>query len=531
LTFLLSATAVLSTQTDAGWEMLVTSAGPGTPRTCFTAPKVPSYASGSFFIAGPAKFEIGKYHFGGIFDGFGKLNRFELSEGKICYTSSWMNTGYKSEMEKLGEPRCVLFEDTVPPRAACPMEHPLCNMGAVPADNNWVSMITVGGEAEYLSDTPTFKRMDMRTLNVTGTKVWKDDSAPSLGTVSPTWVHAGHIGATGSAHPLMRPGTNNYIDVVVEQPMVPMMESAYLSVYSFSSLEAGPQNRELITSIKMPKSQYFHSYGITENYNIFIYDLYVDMIDLFNPLLLGKFHNKWSKIHVFDTKGNPVQVFDAEPFVHVHIINSYENATGIVMDLPTQDANPFQKSAALDVELFKNKTARNSAKANANGVRRYHLHLSGPLKGQTTMEDLTPRNRIIDFPKINQARSGLEYCHYYAVEWFHNDQDYASMAVFKQTVCGGDRKVTYWSREDTYVGEPFFVGGGASGFEDDGLVVFVALDGRRKTSMFVVLDAKTMEEIEVIDLPQHIPFTAHGQFVPRGAAHPLHSPPPQAVVV
>merc|ERR1740130_1080100 len=127
----------------------------------------------------------------------------------------------------------------------------------------------------------------MRTLNITGAQAWKDDKTASMGTVSPSWVHAGHIGATGSAHPLIRPGTNDYIDVVVEQPMVPEIMNAYLSVYSFSSLLAGPQTRELITSVKMPVSQYFHSYGVTENYFIFIYDLYVDMIDLFNPVLPG----------------------------------------------------------------------------------------------------------------------------------------------------------------------------------------------------------------------------------------------------
>lgn len=530
LSIFLTVAAVVGEQTDAGWEMLVTTSGDATPRTCFDAPKVPSYARGSFFIAGPAKFEIGKYQFGGIFDGFGKENRFEMSEGKVCYTSAWMNTGYKAGMEKLGFPRGVLFEDTTPPRPHCPMMDPICNM-EMPADNNWVSMVTVAGEGMRLSDTAMFVREDLDTLNNTGIKAWSDDKKQKIGPAQPSWVHSGHVGATGSAHPRVKPGTTEYIDVIVEQPMVSHMGMVpYLSIYSFDSAHKGPQERKQIASIEMDTTHYFHSYGVTQNYFIFIYDLAMDMLSLFNPFMLGKFKKHWGKIQVFDDKGKLVQAFDTEPFTHVHLVNSYENATGIVLDVPTMDYNPFELGPQLDRKLFLNKTVRD-ASSSKNGVTRYHLHLAGPLKGQTTKEALyMPVNRFIDFPKVSAAVAGLPYCHYYATEWFHDEKNYASMAILKQDVCNS-RKVTYWARDDFYPGEPFFIGGGPSGAEDDGLVVFVALDGRRKMSVFVVLDAKTMEELEVIDLPQHIPFTAHGQFVPAGAAHPLHSSTPQAVVV
>mmetsp|Transcript_1766 Transcript_1766/g.5184 ORF Transcript_1766/g.5184 Transcript_1766/m.5184 type:complete len:98 (+) Transcript_1766:602-895(+) len=68
-------------------------------------------------------------------------------------------------------------------------------------------------------------------------------------------------------------------------------------------------------------------------------------------------------------------------------------------------------------------------------------------------------------------------------------------------------------RARTHPGEPFFVAGGG-GAEDDGSVIFTAIDGERRHSIFVVLDARTMQEASVTDLPVHIPFTAHGQFLP-----------------
>jgi len=62
---------------------------------------------------------------------------------------------------------------------------------------------------------------------------------------------------------------------------------------------------------------------------------------------------------------------------------------------------------------------------------------------------------------------------------------------------------------------------GPSGAEEDGVLVFVALDGVKETSKLVILDAKTFTELEVAELPARIPFTAHGQFVPPLAGRSL----------
>jgi len=228
------------------------------------------------------------------------------------------------------------------------------------------------------------------------------------------------------------------------------------------------------------------------------------------PTLLDDFEPSWKGIHVVDHTG-AVQIFDTEPFFHTHIVNSFENETGIVFDVGAYQGNPFGKGPALDIDLFKNKSARDSAPGRSC-IRRLHFHLAGPLKGKATHEDFVNPGRSSDFFKINMALSGLPYCIYYAVEWWHNGEAFASMAVLKHDLCKGTRK--YWTRPNTYPGEPFFVPG-PSGAEDDGAVVFIALDGTRKRSIFVTLDAGSFEELAVVELPVHIPFTAHGQFIPE----------------
>ena len=88
------------------------------------------------------------------------------------------------------------------------------------------------------------------------------------------------------------------------------------------------------------------------------------------------------------------------------------------------------------------------------------------------------------------------------------------MAILKHNICRGTR--TYWARKDFYPSEPFFVPSGkADAAEDDGVVMFVALDGNRRASDYVLLDARTFEEKAVVHLHVHIPFLAHGQFIPK----------------
>jgi carotenoid cleavage dioxygenase-like enzyme len=95
------------------------------------------------------------------------------------------------------------------------------------------------------------------------------------------------------------------------------------------------------------------------------------------------------------------------------------------------------------------------------------------------------------------------------------------MAISKRDVCkGGLEDRVYWSRPDVYPGEPMFVPA-ASGDEDAGTVIFIALDGQKERTLFVTLDAKTMGELDVVELPARIPFTAHGQFFKAPAAMEL----------
>lgn len=325
------------------------------------------------------------------------------------------------------------------------------------------------------------------------------------GGMVPSWLKKLHIPTTGSAHPLLRPKTEaSYVEIMLELAILPLASST-VAVYT---IDGKSMNRSLLAHVPVKAAQYFHSFGVTENYVVLPCNLKMTKPDMSE--LINSFKEGWDGIHVVDLQGK-VQVFDTEPFYHVHIANTFENDTCIVMDLGTFERLPFSPHELATAE-FLNKSVRDS-KVMGSKVERLHLHLSGPSKGQVTREVMSPAGRQLDFFKINQFRNGLPYCIYYAVEWFHDDQAYASMAILRHDIC--QKKRTYWSKKNHYPGEAFFIPTGTSeDAEDNGLLVFVALNGPRGASDFVVLNATTFEEIATVELPVHIPFLAHGQFIP-----------------
>lgn len=76
------------------------------------------------------------------------------------------------------------------------------------------------------------------------------------------------------------------------------------------------------------------------------------------------------------------------------------------------------------------------------------------------------------------------------------------------------RDALVWQEAGCYPGEPVFVPApaSASGEEDDGLILSVVLDVRRKHSFLLVLDARSFTELARSAVPHHIPFGFHGSF-------------------
>lgn len=514
---------------EPNFDLFVTDASSeNVPLTCYDAPRMPSNIQGTYIVSGPAWWTgpspgtTGEYQLQGIFDGLAKANSFVIGNSQVCHAAKWMNTSISRTAAEMGHVPGMLFEESIPHRPSCPMTDMMCESNVL-VDNNWVNVIEISGKVVMLSDTPHMLEMDLDTLDVVGNLEWSDDTPSGTGP-NPTWASPLHAVASGSAHPVPFTNSNTWVDVVTEVMegpglcLLPPVDCHFMDVYTFQSDADGLQDRKLLRKLPFSSAPYAHSFGVTENYIVLPLNQKIGTPNLFRPTLLGTITKHWFGIYVLDKDGNTVQVFkDMDPFVHVHVINCYEDDTGINIDLGAYPETPFAKSGAMDIQMFKNKDQRDSNAGRAT-LQRIKLHLSGDLQGQAIVTKFAgAATAHADFYRMNPMFYGRSYCYFYATEWWHDGSNYASMAILKHNTC--DDTQTYWTKSNFYPGEAFFLPTGGDA-EDDGVVVFVAIDGDRGASSFITLDAKTMTEIDgaSVELPFHIPFTAHGEFISKSAA-------------
>jgi carotenoid cleavage dioxygenase-like enzyme len=75
------------------------------------------------------------------------------------------------------------------------------------------------------------------------------------------------------------------------------------------------------------------------------------------------------------------------------------------------------------------------------------------------------------------------------------------------------RESLVWHEEGCYPGEPVFVAAPDARDEDGGVLLSVVFDGHKGNSFLLVLDARNLDELARVEVPHHIPFGFHGQFM------------------
>lgn len=302
--------------------------------------------------------------------------------------------------------------------------------------------------------------------------------------------------------------------------------------YNYSKDDSICEKAELIA--RVPSSHYFglsyfHSFGLTKNFIVFLeQSIKFDILTLLNGILTNTafseaFHtleNFPTRIHVINRKNGTIieNKYFCEPLVVFHHINTFEvyesdgNLKGLVTDVCAYDPKFFQiKNFTYENMNSEKLLGTNAIKSTA---RRIFIPMNDTLDKVECIAKKLNQDVVFDLPAINYERfNGKEYTYVYGANYYK-----LPFSIIKMNVKNPQEiieKKYEFNTKSCLPSEPIFVESMNPKSEDDGvLLVMVLCDEKDYLS---VLDAKNLNEIGRGELPNDVKsaFTFHGFFAPK----------------
>ncbi|XP_075694887.1 carotenoid-cleaving dioxygenase, mitochondrial-like [Rhinoderma darwinii] len=495
---------------------------------------VPGWITGSLLRNGPGRFEFGNDNFNHWFDGMALMHKFTIENGNVTYMSKFLQSdSYKSNES---ENRIVVseFGTVAMPDPCKSMFQRFVSMFEMPkpTDNGNVNFVKYKKDYYVSTETNMINKVDPATLETEEKVDWSKYVAVN--------------GAT--AHPHYDPDGTAY-----------NMGNSYGKCVTYNIIKVPAQKSEdddtlhgaqVICSIPASDNwnpSYYHSFGMTENYIVFIEQpMKMNLMKIITCNITGSpISNCLSWDPRYDTVFHVANkhtgelhsvTFHTQAVAMFHQINAYEDQDCIVLDLCCQDDGVV-------VQLFRLQNLHKSGKAldeiyhavPKSFPRRFVLPLTinsetphdiniNPLSYTTaTVEKradgklwCTPENLYdhiggLDFPAINYSKYNTKkYRYFYGCGFKH----LVGSCLIKVDVDTKQFKV--WQEDGFYPSEPVFVPSPDSCEEDDGVILSAVVSPRQdKTTFLLILDAKNFKEIGRAEVPVQMPYGFHGVFVPQ----------------
>ncbi|XP_042877541.1 beta,beta-carotene 15,15'-dioxygenase-like [Penaeus japonicus] len=493
--------------------------------------KLPEWLNGRLTRNGPGRIEFGDTRINHLFDGTAYIHQFNIIDGKVTYQSRYLNSDTYKKNKKADRIVVSEFGTAAYPDPCKTLLQRFMSAftpisKAEPTDNCLVNVCYFGDQLYALTETRNLRRIHPETLDVVGEKV-------SLVNFLSLSLSLSHI----------------YVCVCVCVCAVHLcMTISPSDIRSISRTSTGKkissiQQAEIVSAIpcqwKMYPS-YYHSFGITENYFIFVEQPYVFNLKRF---LLNHYMGKpyfsaveWypdqkTKFRLVHRKtGEMVKtVYAANAFLTFHHTNAYEKDGQLVIDLAS-----MKDGEAVNALMMKN--IENPDFVSEPATMPTHWRFVLPLDVQKAPENTnlitlegtkctaykrpdqtvevhgqSLSSQYFDLQRINYKYNGKEYQYAYGVEV--NPKGSIFSRLVKMDVNSGE--TTLWHEEGKVVSEPVFVAAPGAIKEDEGVVLSTLLDmNNTRFVALLVLDPVTWTEIARVEFEANGTVTSsfHGLF-------------------
>ena len=434
---------------------------------------LPPWLGGSLIRTGPAKWEVGRRAMNHWFDGLAMLHRFSFDAGGVAYANRFLETRAYVAARESGE---ISYSEFATDPCRSLFQRVTSIFSPKISDNANVNLVKLGERFIAMTETPIPVQFDPDTLAAAGVAY----EAP---------------GQLTTAHPHLDRASGGMLNYAAK--LGPR------SSYRFFRLRPGADSPEMIGTAPVREPAYMHSFGLTERWLVlaeFPFVVNPPSIVLSGRPYIENFRwkpERGTRFHLFDRSSGRVSgPYTTDARFGFHHVNAFEEGDDVVVDVCTyQDPGVVQ-------DLYLDRLREGKPVQEAH-LERFRLT---PRTGEVTSE------RLLDEP-LELARINYMRCNErpYRYVWGVGIRDGWLGTLVKGDV--RERSSRVWDEDGCFPGEPVFVARPEAEDEDDGVLLSVVLDGRTERSFLLVLDAASLDELARAEVPHHIPFGFHGQFV------------------
>ncbi|XP_062327986.1 beta,beta-carotene 15,15'-dioxygenase [Osmerus eperlanus] len=498
---------------------------------------VPEWLQGTLLRNGPGKFTVGDMAYNHWFDGMALIHSFTFKDGEVYYRSKFLNSEtYKKNTGAnriiVSEFGTMIYPDPCKNIFSRTFSH-LCNIIPDFTDNNLINIIRYGKDYYASSEVNYINQIDPMTLETIGRTNYRNHIALNLATAHPHYDEEGNTYNMGTA--LMSFGRPKYI--IFKVPA---------DASDKNNKKPALRKVEMVCSIPFRSTlfpSYFHSFGMTENYIIFVEQPFkLDILRLATAYFRGVNWGsclKYDKedttlIHLVDRNTGKIvsTKFYTDALMVFHHVNAYEDEGHVVFDMIIyEESNIYEMFYIQNMTQETSQFVENNKSFSPPIVQRFVLPLNVQKDTPTgtnlvTLQDTTATAVTqkdgsiyccsdtvfegLELPGINYKFNGKKYRYFYGsrVEW----SPQPNMIAKVDTVT---RKHLFWTQDNCYPSEPVFVASPGAVEEDDGVILSSVISSDPKESSFMlVLDAKHFKEIARASIDASIHIDLHGLFIP-----------------